>query len=202
MSRWAVPKADGLKIEILDVKMGCPKGRQLSGGTLLPPERWKLVPPPPFVVPQAREDGPPPPPGGRLPSDGPPPPLGDRTTTVHAHLQAQKLQHKMKALSIPPPLAQARPRSQKSGQNGASNAHPVLRPCMRVTHVTAKHTQASNLTQSVVQCTNNSPNILLVLIHCRGHQVPWKPFPTLRLILNNWTCLPFGAGFGAGFAAG
>ena len=25
-----------------------------------------------------------------------------------------------------------------------------------------------------------------------------EPFPTLRLILNNCTCLPFGAGFGAG----
>ena len=34
-----------------------------------------------LVVPHPREDGP------------PPPPLGDRTTTVHAHLQAQKLQH-------------------------------------------------------------------------------------------------------------
>ena len=30
----------------------------------------------------------------------PPPPVGDHTPTVHAHLQAQKLQHKTKALSI------------------------------------------------------------------------------------------------------
>ena len=30
----------------------------------------------------------------------PHPPLGDHTPTVHAHLQAQKLQHKTKALSI------------------------------------------------------------------------------------------------------
>ena len=30
----------------------------------------------------------------------PRPPLGDRTTTVHAHLQAQKLQHKTKQFSI------------------------------------------------------------------------------------------------------
>ena len=30
----------------------------------------------------------------------PTPPLGDRTTTVHAHLQAQKLQHKTKEFSI------------------------------------------------------------------------------------------------------
>ena len=48
---------------------------------------------PPLVVPHPREDDPPPTPWGRLPSDGPPPPPGDRTTTVHAHLQAQKLQH-------------------------------------------------------------------------------------------------------------
>ena len=45
--------------------------------------------PPPLVLPHPREDGPP-----------PPPPLGDRTTTVHAHLQAQKLQHKSKEFSI------------------------------------------------------------------------------------------------------
>ena len=30
----------------------------------------------------------------------PHPPLGNRTTTVHAHLQAQKLQHKTKEFSI------------------------------------------------------------------------------------------------------
>ena len=30
MSRWAVPKADGLRIRILDVKMGRPKGAQLE----------------------------------------------------------------------------------------------------------------------------------------------------------------------------
>ena len=30
----------------------------------------------------------------------PHPPLGDRTTTIHAHLQAQKLQHKTKEFSI------------------------------------------------------------------------------------------------------
>ena len=29
-----------------------------------------------------------------------------------------------------------------------------------------------------------------------------KPFPILHLILNNCTCLPFGAGFGEGLAAG
>ena len=70
--------------------------------------------PPPLVVPHPREDGPPPPPGERSPSDGPPPPplgdghqvtvphppLGNRTTTVHARLQAQKLQHKTKEFSI------------------------------------------------------------------------------------------------------
>ena len=57
---------------------------------------WKRVP-----LPHPREDGPPPPPGGRSPSDGPPtPPLGNRTTTVYAHLQAQKLQHKTKQFSI------------------------------------------------------------------------------------------------------
>ena len=32
--------------------------------------------------------------------------------------------------------------------------------------------------------------------------VQYKPFPTLRLILNNCTCLPFEAGFGAGLASG
>ena len=37
--------------------------------------------PPPLVVPHPREDG-------------PQPPLRDRTTTVHAHLQSQKLHHK------------------------------------------------------------------------------------------------------------
>ena len=57
-------------------------------------------PPPPLSFPTPREGRPPPPPGGRSPSDGPPPPLGDRTTTVHAHLQAQKLQHKTKEFSI------------------------------------------------------------------------------------------------------
>ena len=31
--------------------------------------------------------------------------------------------------------------------------------------------------------------------------VEQKPFPTLRLILNNCTCLPFGAGFGEGLAS-
>ena len=42
---------------------------------------------------------------------------------------------------------------------------------MRATHVTAKHARASNLTQSMAQCTSNSPNIRLVLVHCRGHRV-------------------------------
>ena len=39
---------------------------------------------------------------------------------------------------------------------------------MHMTHMTAKHTRASNLIQSMVQCTSNSPNDLLVLIHCGG----------------------------------
>ena len=30
MSRWAVPKVDGLRIRILDVKMGRPKGGRLE----------------------------------------------------------------------------------------------------------------------------------------------------------------------------
>ena len=30
MSRWAAPKADGLRIRIPDVKMGPPKGAQLE----------------------------------------------------------------------------------------------------------------------------------------------------------------------------
>ena len=30
MSKWAVPKADGLRIRILDVKMGRSKGGQLE----------------------------------------------------------------------------------------------------------------------------------------------------------------------------
>ena len=42
---------------------------------------------------------------------------------------------------------------------------------MRATHVTAKHARASNLIQSMVECTTNFLNILLVLIHCRGHRV-------------------------------
>ena len=58
-----------------------------------------LYPPPPCPSPP-REDGPPPPPGGRSPSDSPPPPLRNRTTTVHAHLQAQILQHKTKEFVI------------------------------------------------------------------------------------------------------
>ena len=57
--------------------------------------------PPPPCLPHPRKDSPPPPPGGRLPNDGPPPPpLGNRTTTIHIHLQAQKLQHKTKEFSM------------------------------------------------------------------------------------------------------
>ena len=48
---------------------------------------WLLPPPPPC----------PSPPQGR---QSPNPPLGEHTTTVHAHLQAQKLQHKTKEFSI------------------------------------------------------------------------------------------------------
>ena len=73
-----------------------------GGGNTLHQFRTNHVPSPSLVVPHPREDGPPPPPGGWSPSDGPPPPpLGDHTpTTVHAHLQAQKLQHKTKEFSI------------------------------------------------------------------------------------------------------
>ena len=46
-----------------------------------------------------------------------------------------------------------------------------ITPCMRATHVTAKHARGSNLTQGMAQCTSNSLNVLLVLIHCRGHRV-------------------------------
>ena len=50
---------------------------------------WGKKVPPPLVAP-------PPPPGKTVP----PHPPGDRNTTVHANLQAQKLQHKMKEFSI------------------------------------------------------------------------------------------------------
>ena len=57
-----------------------------------------LPPPPCRSPPQGRRS--PTTPWGRLPSDGPPPPSGDRTTTVHAYLQARKLRHKTKEFNI------------------------------------------------------------------------------------------------------
>ena len=79
---------------------GVPEGQVInSDGELVEEE---LSYPPPIVVPHPREDGPPPPSGGRSPSDAPPPPPppGDRSTAVHSHLPAQKLQHKTKEFSI------------------------------------------------------------------------------------------------------
>ena len=51
---------------------------------------------------------------------------------------------------VPPPLAQAQPRSQKSRQNNGSTPTPCLDRAMHARNI----------------------QILPVLIHCRGHQVP------------------------------
>ena len=56
--------------------------------------------PPPLSFPTARKLVPHHPLGDSHQVTVPHPPLGNRTTTVHAHLQAQKLQHKMKEFSI------------------------------------------------------------------------------------------------------
>ena len=61
-----------------------------------------LVPPPPRRSPPPGKTAPPHPLGDGHQVTVPhrPPPMGDRTTTVHARLQAQKLQHKTKEVSI------------------------------------------------------------------------------------------------------
>ena len=57
-------------------------------------------PPPPLSFPTPGKTVPHHPRGDGCQVTVPHPRLGDRTTTVHAHLQAQKLQHKTKAFSI------------------------------------------------------------------------------------------------------
>ena len=54
---------------------------------------------------------------------------------------------------------------------------------------------------TMTQCAGNLQLVLDILTAHQWHQEPysWRFFPTLRLILNNFACLPFGAGFGAGY---
>ena len=51
------------------------------------------------------------------------------------------------AHNAPPPLGQARPRSEKSRQNNGSTPTLCLDKAMHARDTTTKHTQASNLTQ-------------------------------------------------------
>ena len=82
------------------VKIGSRDPSTRKESTRLKTPFLQVTPPPPLSFPTPGKTVP-----HHLLGDGyqvtvPHPPLGDRTTTVHAHLQAQKLTAKPKAISI------------------------------------------------------------------------------------------------------
>ena len=112
--------------------------------------------------------------------------------------------------NIPPPLCPSTPKVRKTtvrrahvvrqacGQRTVPKERMSLKTCLFLTLTTIVATGHYNTMCRQISACSGGP-------HCpsgASAAVEQKPFPTLRLILNNCTCLPFGAGFGAGLASG
>ena len=100
------------------------------------------------------------------------------------------------------PLAQAQLQSQKTMQNNGSTSTSCLYKTVlaRDSGKACAPMFSQTVPKSTVHCTSSIPHVSTVLICCSGHQVLWNRSPfEPHLILINWTCLPFGVGFGAGF---
>ena len=79
--------------------------------------------------------------------------------------------------TYPPPLAEARPRSEKSRQNNGSTPTPCLDKAMHACDTHNRKARAGLKPYTARYNTQATFQILPVLIHCRGHQVLWNRSP-------------------------